>query len=354
MQSTKNILVAPLNWGLGHATRCIPVILALENAGYTPILASDGVALALLKKEFPHLLVLELPSYDVKYAKKGSGFLTTIIKQIPKIAKSIHSEHKIINKWIDEYNIIGIISDNRLGCYNRRVPSVIISHQLQVLAGKTTGISTFIHQYFIKKYNECWVPDVATENNLSGKLGHLKNVTFPIKYMGIISRFTKTETTKMYDLLVLLSGPEPQRTMLEELLKNQLKKYPKKVLFVKGVVEQKQKTTTIDTITYCNFLTTEKLEQAILQADLVLCRSGYTTILDLAKLQKKAFFIPTPGQFEQEYLAKRLQGKSMIPMAKQENFKIEMLEKVYFYKGFENYTDTTNWHDLFTVFKLPQ
>ena len=351
MQTTKNILVAPLNWGLGHATRCIPIINALENAGYTPILASDGVALALLRKEFPHLLALELPSYDVKYAKKASNFLITILKQVPKIAKSVKAENKIINRWIDEYKLVGIVSDNRLGCYSKRVPSVIISHQLQVLAGKTTGLSTYLHQYFIKKYKECWVPDVAGENNLSGKLGHLKNASFPVKYMGIISRFSPKEAPKVYDLLVLLSGPEPQRTLLEELLKEQLKNYPKKVLFVSGVVEHKQKTTTEGSITYCNFLTSEKLEQAILQSDLVLSRSGYTTVLDLAKLQKKAFFIPTPGQFEQEYLAKRLQGKSMIPMAKQDNFKVEMLSKAPLYKGFEAYDTSTNWGNLFQVFE---
>ncbi len=351
MQATKNILVAPLNWGLGHATRCIPVINELENAGYTPIIASDGVALALLRKEFPHLRSLELPGYDVKYAKKASNFLITILKQIPNIAKSVKAENKIINRWIDEYKLVGIISDNRLGCYSKRVPCVIISHQLQVLAGRTTGLSTYLHQYFIKKYKECWVPDVSDKNNLSGKLGHLKNNSFPVKYMGIISRFTTKETPKVYDLLVLLSGPEPQRTMLEELLKKLLNKYPKKTLFVSGVVEHKQKTTTEGNITYCNFLTSEKLEQAILQSDLVLSRSGYTTVLDLAKLQKKAFFIPTPGQFEQEYLAKRLQGKNMVPMSKQDDFKLEMLLKAPLYKGFEGYDTTTDWDDLFEVFE---
>ena len=152
--STKNILVAPLNWGLGHATRCIPIIHELEKNGFTPILASDGVALQLLQKEFPHLQSLELPSYEIEYAKNASDFKWKLIKNSPKMIESIFAEKKIVKKWIAEFNIQGIISDNRLGVYSKKIPCVFITHQLNVLSGKTTWISSKLHQHFIKKYTE--------------------------------------------------------------------------------------------------------------------------------------------------------------------------------------------------------
>ena len=181
----KNILVAPLNWGLGHATRCIPIIRELEKNGFTPILASDGVALSLLKKEFPHLTSLELPSYNIEYAKKGENFKWKLIKNSPKTINAILSEKQLVKKWIKEYNLTGIISDNRLGVHSKKVPSVFMTHQLTVLSGKTTWISSKLHQFFIHKFDECWVPDVNEIPNLTGKLGHLKNSNLNIRYIGV-------------------------------------------------------------------------------------------------------------------------------------------------------------------------
>mgnify|MGYP003439295161 CR=1 FL=1 len=214
----KNILVAPLNWGLGHATRCIPIIKELINNGYTPILASDGVALSLLKKEFPDLLALELPSYNIEYAKKGKNFKWKLLQNSPNTINAILSEKKLIKKWVSEYDLSGIISDNRLGVYSKKVPSVFITHQIRVMSGKTTWISSKIHQKLIKKYTECWVPDVEGFPNLSGKLGHVKKFNGNLKYIGVLSRLEKEIVPELYDLMVIISGPEPQRTLLEEKL----------------------------------------------------------------------------------------------------------------------------------------
>ena len=172
---TKNILVAPLNWGLGHATRCIPVIRELERYGYNPIIASDGIALSILQKEFPHLTSVALPSYEIEYAKDGADFKWKLIKNSPKMIQAIFEEKKLVKKLVKVHNLQGIISDNRLGVYSKKVPSVFITHQLNVLSGKTTWISSKLHQYFIGKFNECWVPDMKEKPNLTGKLGHLKN-----------------------------------------------------------------------------------------------------------------------------------------------------------------------------------
>lgn len=347
----KNILVAPLNWGLGHTTRCIPVINALIQNGFTPILASDGVALALLKKEFPDLLTLELPSYHIEYAKKASNFKWKLIKNSPKTINAILTEKKIVKQLIKEYELSGIISDNRLGVHSKKVPSVFITHQLNVLSGKTTWISSKIHQHFIKKFDECWVPDVKEIPNLTGKLGHLSKSDLSLKYIGVLSRLEKQEIPIKYDLMIILSGPEPQRTLLEEKLIFELHNYAGTVVFVKGKVEAEQTKTERKNITYYNFMQTKELEKTFNESETILCRSGYTTIMDLVKLEKKAFFIPTPGQFEQEYLAKKLKKQGLVPMAKQDNFKMEDLLSVPLYQGLPKINSINNWDELFLLFQ---
>ncbi|WP_313806311.1 glycosyltransferase [Flavobacterium sp.] len=348
----KRILVAPLNWGLGHATRCIPIIEALENHSFEPVIASDGVALALLKKEFPHLEALELPSYKIEYAQNGENFKWKLFKQIPNMFSAVQNERKRTLQWVNELKLDGIISDNRLGIHSSKIPSVFITHQLNVLTGNTSWLTTKIHHYFIKKYNICWIPDTSEKPNLSGKLGHLKNSSLNLKYIGPLSRIKKKKTATLYDLMVLLSGPEPQRTLLETKLKEELKNYDGNILFVRGVVESEQKITQRFNMTCCNFMNTEELELAFNQSKVVLSRSGYTTIMDLAKLEKKAFFIPTPGQYEQEYLAKKLKKKGLVPSCKQDDFKIERLLEIDLYRGLQDVgKNDVSWKELFTVFQ---
>jgi len=348
---SKNILVAPLNWGLGHATRCIPIIKKLEEFGYQPILASDGNALLLLQKEFPHLQTLELPSYQIEYAKKGENFKWKLIKNSPKTIQAILEEKRLVKDWVKQYDLVGIISDNRLGVRNKKVPSVFITHQLTVLSGKTTWISSKLHQFFIAKFNECWVPDVDDIQNLSGQLGHLRETDLNLKYIGILSRLEKKALPIKYQLMVLLSGPEPQRTILEEKLIKELKDYKEAAVFIKGKVESEQKKEQIDNITFYNFMQTEELETTFNESEIVLCRSGYTTVMDLVKLEKKAFFIPTPGQFEQEYLAKKYKRDGFLPTSKQDRFKLNDLHSVAVYLGLPKIKSEINWENLFLLFE---
>ncbi|MFD0964237.1 glycosyltransferase [Pseudofulvibacter geojedonensis] len=351
MEVKKNILVAPLNWGLGHATRCIPIIRALIENGFNPIIASDGDALGLLKKEFPHTKAIRLPSYDIKYAKKGKNFKQKMFFNSPKILLAIIQEHLVLKRIIKDYRINGIISDNRFGLFSKKIPCVYITHQLTVLSGKTTNLSSNIHHYFIKKYDSCWVPDLKQCNNLSGKLGHLnENHKLNIEYIGPLSRFEKKSIEKKYDLMVLLSGPEPQRTILEKKLFNILKTTNKKTLFVRGKVDSAPDSFDFGNITFYNYMTSNELESAINASELIIARSGYTTIMDLAKLEKKAFFIPTPGQSEQEYLAKRMDYLGLTPYSKQENLSLEKLNKVLLYSGLKNFNSSINYQKLFNIF----
>lgn len=346
----KRILVAPLNWGLGHATRCIPIIKALIEQDYEPVIASDGIALSLLEKEFPKLETVELPSYDITYPKKGKFFKWNLIKGAPKMLKAIKKEKKALKSIIESFQIDGVISDNRLGMYSKKVPSVFITHQLQVLSGTTTWLSTKLHQNIINHFDECWVPDHQGEPNLSGKLGHIKSHEIPIKYIGPLSRFNTIETEKNYDVMVLLSGPEPQRTMLEEKLLKEFESFEGTFLFVKGTVENEQKRTEKDNMVLYNFMTSELLEKALNESELIVSRSGYTTIMDLAKLNKKAFFIPTPGQFEQEYLAKRLTEECIVPSCHQDDFTLEHLKNIELFKGLNNNDYDLNYKKLFSLF----
>jgi len=351
MTLKKRILVAPLNWGLGHATRSIPVIKALIELGFEPLIASDGIALSLLKKEFPYLDSIELPSYHITYAKKGKFFKLNLLKNSPKMLKAIMAEKKVLKSIIETYHIDGVISDNRLGMYSKKVPSVFITHQLKVLSGNTTWLSTKLHQKIIKRFDECWVPDHQDEPNLSGSLGHIKNHEIQTKYIGPLSRFKKIETEIKYDVMVLLSGPEPQRTILEEKLFKEFKYYNGPVLFVKGIVEKEQKSTVEGNLIIYNYMTSELLEKALNESKLIVSRSGYTTIMDLAKLNKKAFFIPTPGQFEQEYLAKRLTNLEITASCSQDDFKLKNLNDIEHYTGLSSYDYEVNFKKLFSLFQ---
>lgn len=350
MQNKKTILVAPLNWGLGHATRCIPIINALLTRDFNVLIGSDGAALALLKQEFTQLPTVELPSYNISYSKHKRHFKAHIIKRSPQILKAIFKEHKLVGKLIDQYQLSGIISDNRYGVRRKGTPSVIMTHQIRVLSGKTTRLSAGLHKKLLKKFDQVWVPDFEQEPALSGIMGHLVKPLEHVKYIGPLSRFNKREVAKKYDLLVLLSGPEPQRSILEASLRNMLVNSSKKILLVRGVVQDQVTHTQLQNMTLINYLTTHQVEQAILQSDKIVCRSGYTTLMDLAVLQKKALLIPTPGQYEQEYLATYLQDNQVLPFALQEDFKLTDLDRIDAFNGLPAITSPPDYDALFSHF----
>jgi len=347
----KTILVAPLNWGLGHATRCIPIINALLKYNYNVLIGSDGKALELLRLEFPKLPFITLPSYHIKYPKNGAHFKMSILAQASKIYSAIQKEKKIAKKLVAENRIQGIISDNRLGVRATSIPCVYITHQINVLSGNTTAISSAIHQKHINRFDVCWVPDYKGKPNLSGKLGHSTNFKKNISFIGPISRMKNYVTTKKYAILVILSGPEPQRDILEKLLLEKLENYSEKVFFIRGVVAKTKESHQINNITLVNYLTTKELKKVIHESELVICRSGYTSIMDLSALNKKAFLIPTPGQYEQEYLAKKLHLEKRVPSCSQEDFELSKLSLVADFSGWGTQKTEIDFKALFHIFE---
>lgn len=302
MLQPKKILVAPLNWGLGHATRCIPIIKELSLQGATVFLASDGRALDLLRKEFPELPIFKLPEYGIAYTSKS--IILNVLKAIPKLLWAVINEHKMVREIVNKHRIDGIISDNRLGCFSRKIPCVFITHQINLIIPSAIlqWFSRQLNYFFIKKYDDCWVPDIAGSPNLSGILSHdtpIKSVT----YIGALSRLEeKQQVGKKYDVIAVLSGPEPQRTNLEKAILEQAISLPYQFLIVQGKTETNEQFKVGGNIQVKSSLTSQALNEAILSSDLFIGRTGYSSIMDLAKLKKPALLIPTPGQTEQEYL----------------------------------------------------
>ncbi|MDT0554169.1 glycosyltransferase [Urechidicola vernalis] len=344
-----NILVAPLNWGLGHATRCIPIIIQLQNQGFNPILASDGDSLLMLQKEFPLLDSINLPSYGISYPKNGTFLKLKLLIRLPKVIKTIIKEKQVVSQLIRDKNIIGVISDNRIGVRNKGIPSIYITHQINVLAGIFTFFTSRVHQYYMKKFDECWVPDVAGEFGISGLLSKNES-NRKIRKIGLLSRLKKRKIEIKYDLLILLSGIEPQRSQLENKLIEEVKNFNGSALFVRGSINSETSFKDSKKIIYKNFLKSDELEKAIAQSKIVLARSGYSTIMDLAIMSKRAFFIPTKGQNEQEYLAKHLEAISIAPYATEEKFEIQMLENMKYYSGFIHDFNTEFPKTLFNLF----
>jgi len=323
-------LICPLNWGLGHATRCIPIIQSLLHHNIEVIIGAEDGPLALLKGEFPKLSFIDFPGYKFSYPANGS-MAVNMVMSTPQIFKGIAKEHKKLDELIELHNIDAVISDNRYGLWSEKVKSVFITHQLKV---KSLPLLKFlepvlfqINKRFIAKYNECWVPDHEGEENLSGALSH--GHTLPnVKYIGPLSRFERFNgnaelngAAKKYDIMVILSGPEPQRTVFEKIVLEQLENSSYRSIVVQGTLNGKM--TNNKGIHIFSHLDTEKMRQAILSSELILCRPGYSSIMDLAVLGKKAAFVPTPGQTEQEYLAKMLHEKGVVYSEKQKSFDLK-------------------------------
>jgi len=301
------ILICPLNWGIGHASRCIPVIRALLDEGAEVIIAAEGRPLVLLQKEFPQLETVVFKGYNPRYPSFGSMAWKMFLTMFP-ILIGIWKEHLRLRKIIRDHNINAVISDNRFGLWTRKVPCVYITHQLMIKAPwhlkLTEPFLHIFHRFFINRYDRCWVPDLVGEENLSGHLSHLYPIPAHAEFIGPLSRFKpqKEATVEENLILAIVSGPEPQRTIFEQILIKQLTTYNQPAVLISGITEDDTMEQR-DNLTIYSHLETAKLEQLIQKASFVICRSGYSTIMDLSILKKKAVFVPTPGQTEQEYLA---------------------------------------------------
>ena len=349
LTNNPNILVCPLDWGIGHATRCVPIIDELMEQGANVIIGADKRPLAFLESEYPNLKTVVFPGYEFNYPKNGN-MVTKMGLQIPKILSGIRKEHRLLDKIITEHKMDAVISDNRFGLWSKKIPSIFMTHQLRV---KMPGKNQFwenrlfhLNKWFINKYKECWVPDFDGENNLSGVLSHFKNDIGNLFFIGPLSRFSKMtktqngETKFSNDILVVLSGPEPQRTILENKLLGELLPLNLKCIVVGGKTELKEQKQINKNIQFYSHLESKDLFKAFQKSEFIVSRPGYSTIMDLAAMGKKAVFIPTPGQTEQEYLAQGFyETKTHYTMRQDQIDLTTALEKIKGFKAMKSGSD---------------
>lgn len=349
MKRKKRILVAPLDWGIGHATRCIPVITKLLEHNFNVIIGADKRPMDLLKKEFPQLEFITFPGYNITYPD-SNNMTITIARQIPKILSAIKKENTQLKHIIEKHELDGVISDNRFGVWNDDIPCVFITHQLEIQSKILKSNIQKINYSYINKYNACWIPDYKI-NSLAENLSHPKKLPNNTHYIGPLSRFEKKEVSKKYKLIGIVSGPEPQRTHFEDILKKALLAYNKSSLLILGKPESKTKEI-INKLTILSHIDSKSLNTAMLKSEIVVSRPGYSTIMDLDQLGKKAIFIPTEGQTEQEYLADRLFKKKICYIQKQSEFNLPLaIKNSKKYTGFiASKKQETDWGKLFSLF----
>lgn len=323
----KRVLIAPLDWGLGHATRCIPLITILKKNNAEVFVASSGAVAELIRGEFPEVNILDLDGYGIRYSKKKSGFLLKIFLQLPRIYRAVKKENRLLKKLVDEYRFDVIISDNRLGFHHHECHSVYITHQLAIKTGSRflDKWAQKVNYHYINKFDECWVPDMNGPENLAGSLSHPQKMPeIPVHYIGLLSRFKKTYIEKTLQLTILISGPEPQRTVFEKIIFEQIKSLKIPITIVRGIPQDEQVfLPPAENAVLFNHLKAEELNHLLQQSEMVVARSGYSTIMDLISLGQRAMLIPTPGQTEQEYLARNLFEKGIFYAVNQQDLDLK-------------------------------
>ena len=334
----KTILVCPLDWGLGHATRCIPLIRQFINENSKVLVGSSGSQKVLLQKEFPSLTFIDLKGYEVEYPTSGSMALK-ILLQLPKINSAIKDENNWLAKIIDEHQIDLVVSDNRYGLWSKKVKSVLVTHQIFVKAPFGEWIIEQLLKRYFDNFDEIWIPDVEGENNLSGDLSHKKPLSEKFKFIGLLSRFShKIDNSSVsqkcgtyredddfeFDFIAIVSGPEPQRSIFENIILKQVESSNLKGILVRGIPEDNSECKIQNAeLKVFNHLETDEFLHYLKKSKVVISRSGYSTIMDLAILGKKAILVPTPGQTEQEYLANYHSQKGRFFTQKQNDFSLE-------------------------------
>ncbi len=325
------IFLSPLDWGLGHTTRCIPIIKALQELGASIWVGVNKEQKQLLKNEIKNVTYIDFNGYAISYPSSKTMALKMSL-QIPKIIGKINTEHKQLQRLINQYKFDLIISDNRFGLYSKQVPSVYITHQINIQA--PLGIDRILyqlHQQYISKYAQCWIPDNSNRQfSLAGRLSLTAPTLNKYKYLGILSRFTSPTTSirSEYKYLAIISGPEPQRSIFENKTISYFKSLNTKCAIIGGTpLKTKQKE--IGMIDYFPHLPTHLFLDLVNLSEKIICRPGYSSVMDLSILQKPVFFVPTNGQTEQEYLARYYYKKYHIGYCSQEELKDQIQDSKF-------------------------
>ncbi len=313
----KKVFIAPMDWGLGHASRCIPLIRRLHKKGVEVIIGGDGRSGEYLKKEFPDAKYYPLPAYNIRYTHT-SFQIPFLMLQVPRLLQVFRKEQKVLDEIITHENIDGVISDNRYGIYSSRVPSVFMTHQIAPLA-PFRYIGYRVHLRFMKKFSAVWIPDFELPPRLSGGLSEDYPLPEHTRFIGTLSRFegfipSHQPLEMPYDIVAVLSGVEPQRTLLEALLISTFRQFPEwRCVIIQGKPESSS-VQQLGNVEIFPFIEDDnKMYTVLTQSKVILSRGGYSSLMDFAALGiKKIILVPTPGQTEQEYLASCLEKQEVV------------------------------------------
>jgi len=305
---SKKLLIAPLDWGLGHTSRCVPIIRYLLQQGHMVCFAGNKWQRNYMCKCVGPIETIHLDGYNISYGNKPWALKFTILRQVPSIFKTIKQENKWLNELLSQRHFDAVISDNRYGLFNSKVPSYIICHQLQIISGAGSMVDMVLqklHYKLLNKFQATWVPDVKATHSISGKLGHPNNLPLKCHFIGPLSAYSNmpANNRQSLPLLVILSGLEPYRQQLSNILWLQICSLGIKTVFIEGSNTAIPKANVPNHIQYHLQLSTTEIQPLMALANIVICRSGYSSIMDLIAMGKMAILIPTPGQTEQEYLA---------------------------------------------------
>jgi len=312
-----NILICPLEWGLGHAGRMIPLARKLQERQNNLFIGTGKEHQSFFRNELSGITYIDFQGFKTDYSRFLPQYIALLLK-MPLLFYHTIAEHFKLKKIIKDYKIDIVISDNRMGLWNRRIKCVYVTHLPVVPFPEKLvyleWIGILFHRYFIRKYTFCFIPDLPGETNLTGRLTHNLKLPGNTRFIGILSRFssgvTFTENKSGFvHNTIILSGPEPQRSILRQRLVRILNDSDRPTVILEGKPGRNDGPVRTGSIISCNHLPPDKMQNIITGSEVVITRSGYTTIMELISLNCSALLIPTPGQTEQEYLAKYLSLK---------------------------------------------
>jgi uncharacterized protein (TIGR00661 family) len=327
------ILFGVFDWGLGHATRDIPIIEELLKRGDKVDIISTGRALKLLKSYLKN----KCRYFDVRSVYSpfnDSNFLISFITSIPRMIISLKQARKETEKIIEKNKYDKVISDCRYDVYDRKENSILINHQLSFKSPILESIVARILAMMMNHFGTIAVPDYNSRK-LSGELGKNKYYSGKVCYIGILSRLKKRKLKQDIDYFISMSGPEPQRTILENKILGQISSFKGKIVIAGGNLEINKKTSRKN-LKFFSFLDKNQQEEMMNRAKFIITRSGYSTLLELAELEKKkALLIPFPKQTEQEYVADLYEKEKLFHHVHQDKLDLKKdIENCKNFKGF--------------------
>jgi len=325
----RRALVCALDWGLGHVARTTPLVRELLSRGCEVVLASNGRSADWWRKEFPILELRDLPDYGVRYVS-GPLLVPSLLLSLPRLRRTIRAEAAKVASW-RAGNFGLVLSDNRFGCAMEGVRSVFLTHQLRPAPPFGLGFAESLGERFmarlLRAFSEIWIPDRESGRVLSGRLGHpLRPSRFPpLRYLGPLSRFAATRPDPLWSgpwtTVGIVSGPEPTRTDFETLLRDLLSRRPGRHLLVRGRPDLPSPPVPADgNLVEAPHLGSSALAAALLGATEIVSRGGYSTVMDLdalGLLGPRCLFVPTPGQTEQESVARDLASRGLARFLRQ-------------------------------------